>query len=340
MAYKRKVICRIPKVDPEWEHRLEALEAKAAHYHPDGVSMTVNKQTLYIGKESTITVHVAATMQATAIKLYRGGTLIHEVADNTAFDYQDTVTPQAAGTIGYRVVATISGADYEANASVNVVADSITGITWTDGSISSANVEVGGTATITKGTVTAVYVSGATEVVTDSAVFSAQRGTINGTTYTAPSTDGNDTISVTYAGKTARTKLTVTVELGIKDYYVGWATGDNASFDGFAALSDAQIAALATGYSKRATPSITKTVTAAEATGTRQIFFLMWKQDSAPVSGSVTSGGITDTFSAADFVDTDVFRATHNDVTIDGTSYHVAGLRGAFDANDVFVVNF
>lgn len=320
--------------------RLDALEAKVAHYHPDGVSINTNKQTVYVNRATTVDVTVAVIMRAESIKLYRGETLIQEATNSDGFTYQDPVNAPTAGTISYHVEATIGGVDYEASVNVSAVADSITGITWTDGSISPASVEVGHTATLDKGTVMAVYASGTTERVTDSAAFSAQRGTINGTTYTAPNTDGNDTISVTYGGKTASNTLSVTVELGIKDYYVGWATGDNASFDGFADLSDVQIAALANGYSKVSTPSITKTVTAAEATGTRQVFFLMWKQGSAPVSGSVTSGGITENLSVADFVDTSVFRATHNDVTIDNTTYHVAGMRGAFDAGDIFVVNF
>ena len=93
-------------------------------------------------------------------------------------------------------------------------------------------------------------------------------------------------------------------------------------------------------YSKIVTPSITKTITAAEAVGSRQIFIVMWRDSSAPIGGSVTSGGITDTLSASDFTNTNVFRATHNDIVVDDVTYHVAGMRGAFDAGDIFVVNF
>lgn len=159
---------------------------------------------------------------------------------------------------------------------------------------------------------------------------------------------GQTTIKATYDGdddpiyKSAEISylLTVTEDTSARDYYVGWATGNDSSFDGFAALTATQLKALATGYKKASKPSITKTVTAAEATGSRQIFFLMWKQGTAPASGSVTSGGITENLSAADFLDTSVFRAEHTDVVIDDTAYHVAGMRGAFDAGDIFVVNF
>ena len=233
MAFKRKVICRIPKVDPELAHRLEVLEAKVAHYHPDGVTVSVNKQTVYVERETTINVHVVPTMRAESIKLYRGETLIQEATNSDGFTYQDSPTVQTAGTISYHVETTISGVNYEASVNISAVADSVTGITWTGGNISPASVEVGHTATLIKGTVTAVYASGATEVVTESAVFSAQsgRGTIDGTTYTAPSTDGNDTISVTYAGKTASNTLPVTVTAAYLTVQIGHgATYSTATF--------------------------------------------------------------------------------------------------------------
>jgi hypothetical protein len=156
---------------------------------------------------------------------------------------------------------------------------------------------------------------------------------------------GTTTITASFGGDATREgsqdsyELTV-VDASQLDYYIGWATGNESSFDGFSALTAAQLENIATGYRKSQQQSITKTVTASEAAGNRQIFFVMWKNGSAPISGSVISGGIQENLSAADFLDTDVFRATHNDVVIDETTYHVAGMRGDFDEGDVFVVNF
>lgn len=89
--------------------------------------------------------------------------------------------------------------------------DEISSISWSGGSINPSTVSVGGTATLTKGTVIATYTSGRTEDVTNTAEFVATRGTIINNTYTAPATIGNAMIFPKYGGKSAGNPLIVTV---------------------------------------------------------------------------------------------------------------------------------
>ena len=127
---------------------------------------------------------------------------------------------------------------------------------------------------------------------------------------------------------------------GPPDYYVGWATGNNSSFDAFSSLDGNALKQLATGYFKSNTLSVTKNVTSNMVIGNRQIFFIMWRNTVQPIGGSMTSGGITDSISASDFSDNNVFNATHNSVTIDNETYSVAGMRGSFDIGDSFTIDF
>ena len=91
--------------------------------------------------------------------------------------------------------------------------DSVESVEWTGGAITPSILSVNGTAKLTKGTVTAVFLSGWTENVTNSADFSVTGGSISikGTTYTAPSTPGKYYISASYDGNTALSKLTIIV---------------------------------------------------------------------------------------------------------------------------------
>jgi len=124
------------------------------------------------------------------------------------------------------------------------------------------------------------------------------------------------------------------------DYYVGWATGVNSGYDAFEALTTEQLVSLSSSYSKSVQPTYNKTITSADLPSNRQIFFLMWRNGSAPQSGTITSVGIPTYYSAADFLDSSKFDAVHSAVTIDGETYTVAGYRGSFDPNDTIVINF
>jgi hypothetical protein len=86
--------------------------------------------------------------------------------------------------------------------------------------------------------------------------------------------------------------------------------------------------------------SVTKEVTSEMVIGNRQIFFIMWRNTTQPIGGSMTSGGITDSISASDFNNVNVFNATHNSVTIDNETYSVTGMRGSFDEGDLFTIKF
>ena len=149
------------------------------------------------------------------------------------------------------------------------------------------------------------------------------------------STNSNYTFTVTENA----TYIAVFEVQGPSDYYVGWATGNNSSFDTFSSLDGSTLKQLATGYFK-SVHSVTKEVTSEMVVGNRQIFFIMWRNTTQPVGGSMTSGGITDSISASDFSDDNVFNATHASVTIDNETYSVAGMRGSFDEGDSFTINF
>ncbi len=124
------------------------------------------------------------------------------------------------------------------------------------------------------------------------------------------------------------------------DYYVGWATGDASSFANFRSLTAEQLLSMATPHSKVITPSYTKTVQAADIVGNRQIFFLMWRDDSAPTGGSFYGGLVVEPLTNSSFTDDNVFNAQRNDIDIDGTTYHVAGMRLPFEIGNYFIVNF
>ena len=89
--------------------------------------------------------------------------------------------------------------------------DILVSISWNNGSIEPSTINVGGIAVLTKGTVTATYESGRIENVTNLAEFDADRGKIQGNTYIAPDTIGEDTISVSYGGKSASSTIHVNV---------------------------------------------------------------------------------------------------------------------------------
>ena len=149
----------------------------------------------------------------------------------------------------------------------------------------------------------------------------------------------NNGLNYVYYGSASYTLVINNVGPEEFNYYVGWSKG--TSFDDFAAMTAEQLVALSESYNKTVTPSTTKTVTAADVSNvTREIFILMWKDGSAPTGGSMTSGGFTETFSAQDFLDTNIFNATHADVVIDGETFHVVGMRGNFGAGDSFTVRF
>lgn len=94
---------------------------------------------------------------------------------------------------------------------LTVANDSVVSVSWAGGSVEPSTINVGGIAALTKGTVIATYASGRTENVTNSAEFDADRGKIHGNVYTAPDTIGEDTISVSYGGKTASSTIQINV---------------------------------------------------------------------------------------------------------------------------------
>lgn len=298
------------------------------------ISMSVDPNTINYGVSTDVTVNVTSAMSADFIKIYRnaGEEPIYTGSGKTA-TVVDRITPNNMEPVRYLAEVRANGITKTIDKEVTIGKGEAP-ISWSKNSdivnvkeaqhnyptlnnskglpISyiSTNPSVASINTST-GVITLHQVAGVAQI---KAVFS-----------------GNDS----YNAKTVSYTLTV---LSAADYYVGWATGENSGFDAFASLSTEQLLAISTDYNR--TPTFNKTVSSSEAVGTRQIFFIMWRDESAPKSGSVTSGGITENLQASDFTDTNVFRATHADIIVDDVTYHVAGLRGAFDAGDKFVINF
>lgn len=156
---------------------------------------------------------------------------------------------------------------------------------------------------------------------------------------------GNSTITASYQGKTDT--FTVAVSAVVNDYYVGvWAkVGANTPYDDsavadFALLNKDELVAASVGYQKINKPTIKRNITQADLTAAYEIFFLMWKSGSAPVSGTSYTGGVEQPIAAADFTNPAKFNATHDTVTIDGTEYTVVGTRNNFATTDWFQINF
>ena len=111
-----------------------------------------------------------------------------------------------------------------------------------------------------------------------------------------------------------------------KDYFVGWTTGSKADF---AALTAAQLEALATGYSTAQNPTYTGQF------GQNRIFFLLYK--TAPQRIVLTSSGQE----MVQNIEQDN-TCPHDPVTIDGTTYQLFGIFASsqHDASDSMTITF
>lgn len=111
-----------------------------------------------------------------------------------------------------------------------------------------------------------------------------------------------------------------------KDYYIGWTTGSKADF---AALTAAQLEALATGYSTAQNPTYTGQF------GQNRIFFLLYK--TAPQRIVLTSSGQE----MVQNIEQDN-TCPHDPVTIDGTTYQLFGIFASsqHDASDSMTITF
>lgn len=111
----------------------------------------------------------------------------------------------------------------------------------------------------------------------------------------------------------------------IPDHYVGWTTGNKASFN---ALTDQQIASLA---------NVVTSDTYTRAFGTDSIFFLLYRSGTAPQSIIFTSQG---TPMQQDIVSDNSF-GSHADVTIGVLSYKIFGIyMSGNDPTDSITLNF
>ena len=115
--------------------RLDELDRKVAYYHPEGVTINVSPQTIYVGQSAQIEIIVSTTFQSDSIKLYRGSVEISHAEESTGFTYTDTVTPSTTDAIVYRVEAQIGGEVKRAEKAVTVEEAVITDyyVGWTTG---------------------------------------------------------------------------------------------------------------------------------------------------------------------------------------------------------------
>ena len=111
-----------------------------------------------------------------------------------------------------------------------------------------------------------------------------------------------------------------------KDYFIGWATGSKSDF---AALTAAQLQALATGYSTAQNPTYTGQF------GQNRIFFLLYK--SAPQRIVLTSSGQE----MVQNIESDN-TCPHDPVTIDGTTFQLFGIFASsnHDPSDSMTITF
>lgn len=111
-----------------------------------------------------------------------------------------------------------------------------------------------------------------------------------------------------------------------KDYFIGWTTGSKADF---AALTAAQLQALATGYTTAQNPTYTGQF------GQNRIFFLLYK--TAPQLIVLTSSGQN----MKQNIESDN-TCPHDPVTIDGTTFQLFGIFASsqHDASDSMTITF
>lgn len=111
-----------------------------------------------------------------------------------------------------------------------------------------------------------------------------------------------------------------------KDYFIGWTTGSKSDF---AALTAAQLQALATGYTTAQNPSYTGQF------GQNRIFFLLYK--SAPQRIVLTSNSMEQVQN----IESDN-TCPHDPVTIDGTTFQLFGIFASsnHDPSDSMTITF
>lgn len=111
-----------------------------------------------------------------------------------------------------------------------------------------------------------------------------------------------------------------------KDYFIGWTTGSKSDF---AALTAAQLQALATGYTTAQNPTYTGQF------GQNRIFFLLYK--TAPQLIVLTSSGQN----MKQNIESDN-TCPHDPVTIDGTTFQLFGIFASsqHDASDSMTITF
>ena len=120
----------------------------------------------------------------------------------------------------------------------------------------------------------------------------------------------------------------------VYDYYIGWSdvTDDTA----FAALSDAAIKANTVGYNKSTNPSYTGSFG-----NNKKVIYVLYKNDSTPVSALLDGPSLDTPFTAEDIQDADSWFYRHSNIVIDDVSYLCVGYGDIdLDSNYSMTVSF
>ena len=127
------------------------------------------------------------------------------------------------------------------------------------------------------------------------------------------------------------------------DLYIGGTTNAQASTAAkFAALSTQDLLdnVIETHNASEGTGLHTITTTFATENGdSNSIYYVMIKEGISPTGAELTSGGIAQPISASEITDPSWWRATHDDVTINGYTYKVYGYRNRFNPTDTMGIS-
>lgn len=118
-----------------------------------------------------------------------------------------------------------------------------------------------------------------------------------------------ETNRITIGGK----EYELTPYVPIPDYYVGWTSGNAASFQ----AKTAQELVNGAGDNN----FMVATNPTYQHACIDKIFYLLFKTDKAPTGGSLVSGGLESQISASDFLSGGIIH--HDPITYDGTTYKV-----------------
>ena len=123
-------------------------------------------------------------------------------------------------------------------------------------------------------------------------------------------------VSVTLNGETGKTEAKVKQTKYTLYWYLGQITKSRSEFG-----------AMTASELKAACSAVSTSTKSKDITINKSVWFAMVPAGTTVNSAQYAAGGMTSTFTASEIEDPSVFNATHEDVEIDGKTYHVYGYR-------------